>query len=350
MSPEVAHEAPVATHTHNEWDPLRAVIVGSATGAQIPTVRDVSLHCVNYGLHSDEEFARIRTGPYPQRVIEETNEDLDAFAEGLERLGIRVFRPPETDFTRRYETEDWSVDGYYAYCPRDSILTVGEWAIETPMALRHRQREATIYRQIVSTVRCPRPRLLDELYDRSQVGVPTLRESEPVFDAANCLKLGRDILYLISNTGNEAGADWLQEFLGSDYRVRKVRDIYAFIHVDSTIMPLRPGLLLLNPERVSERNLPEWLASWDKIYMPEPVEVPCAPEWNPCSKWIAMNVLSLGPDLVAVEERQVGLIRLLEQRGITPFPVRLRHMRTLAGGAHCATLDLVRDGGLEDYF
>ncbi|KKL85360.1 hypothetical protein LCGC14_1955510 [marine sediment metagenome] len=264
----------VEVNTHTEWHPLREVIVGIATGAQVPTVKDESLHSVCYGGLSDEEFAKVRTGPYPDHVIQEANEDLDRFAEQLEELGIRVHRPAVADFTEIYQTEDWAVDGYYGYCPRDSVLTVGSQAIETPMVLRHRQDEARIYRHIMETVRAPRPRLLDSLYDRSVLGRPTLRDIEPVFDAANCLKMGRDILFLISNTGNKAGAGWLQEHLGNGYRVHPVEEVYCFVHVDSTFVPLRPGLILLCPARVNEDNLPDWLRGWDRIYAPEPNPIP----------------------------------------------------------------------------
>ena len=58
------------------------------------------------------------TGPYPARIIEETEEDLASFASELVKLGIRVHRPARADFTARYSTSDWSVDGQYAYCPR----------------------------------------------------------------------------------------------------------------------------------------------------------------------------------------------------------------------------------------
>lgn len=339
----------VEINVHNEWAPLREVVVGSATGAQIPTVKDESLHSVDYGHLSDDQFAHIVTGPYPPHIIEEANEDLQAFADALTKTGIEVHRPAPADFSERTRTADWEVDGYYAYCPRDTILTIGHEAIETPMALRHRQTEAQrLYGHLVETVRAPRPRLLDSIYDRSTLGVPTLRNDEPVFDAANCLKLGRDILFLISNTGNQAGADWLQTHLGSEYRVHPVRGVYAFVHVDSTIVPLRPGLVLLNPERVREDNLPEVLRSWDKLWAPEPNEMQFDPARAPASKWIALNCLSLAPDVVAVEKSQTNLMHALERHGIEPFPVQLRHMRTLSGGPHCVTLDLVRDGGRDD--
>ena len=339
-------------HTHTEWQPLKEVVVGNATGAQVPTVKDQSLHAVSYGALSASQFETILTGRFPQRVVDETNEDLDRISAGLVDLGIKVHRTNSVDFSQRYSTAEWSVDGYYAYCPRDSILTVGQHAIETPMVLRHRQNEAErLFSHILGTsvVRAPRPRLLDSMYDRSQLGVPTLRNDEPAFDAANCLKIGRDILYLISNTGNQKGVDWLQEFLGADYRVHPVRDVYAFVHIDSSIVVLRPGLVLLCPERVNDSNVPELFKNWDKIYAPEPAPIACEPGWGGASKWIAMNVLSLAPDLVMVEKNQTGLMQALEKFGIHSHPVSLRHMRTLGGGPHCVTLDLVRQGELEDY-
>lgn len=340
---------PTQVNTYAEWDPLKEVIVGIATGARIPNRKDHCLRCIEYATLSDEEFARTPTGLYPRQMIEETDEDLDKFSADLEEMGIRVHRPPVTDFTEVYQTDDWAVDGYHAYCPRDTIFTIANHAIETPMVLRHRQNEARIYRDIVETVQAPLPRLLDNMFDRSVMGVPTLQNDEPAFDAANLLKIGKDIIFLISNTGNQAGVDWLQEFLGSEYRVHPVRNVYKYIHIDSTIIPLRPGLVLLCPQRVNKDNVPEFFHSWDKIYAPDPIITPFDTAWNPASETIAMNILSLAPDLVAVEKSQTNLMRELERYGIQSYPLQLRHMRSMAGGPHCVTLDLVREGTLADY-
>lgn len=334
---------------HNEWDPLQELVIGIATGARVPAVKDHCLRSIEYATLTDEEFETIPTGPYPRHLIDETNEDLDQFADDLTKMGIKVHRPPVTDFTEIYKTDDWAVDGYHAYCPRDTIFTVGNYAIETPMVLRHRQNEARIYRDIVDTVQAPLPRLLDHMFDRSVMGVPTLQNHEPAFDAANLLKVGRDIIFLISNTGNQAGVDWLQEFLGPEYRVHPVREVYKYIHIDSTIIPLRPGLVLFCPKRVNKDNVPEFFRNWDKVWAPEPIITPFDKNWNPASETIAMNIMSIRPDLVVVEESQTNLMRELERHGVHSHPVRLRHMRTMAGGPHCVTLDLVRTGTLEDY-
>jgi len=115
----------VKVNAHAERHPLREVVVGSAAGAQVPTVKDESLHGICCGHMSDEQFAAVRAGPFPRHVIEETNEDLERFAEDLTKMGLRVHRPAPADFTETYQRPDWKVGGYYAYCPRDTLLTVG---------------------------------------------------------------------------------------------------------------------------------------------------------------------------------------------------------------------------------
>ena len=107
--------------------------------------------------------------------------------------------------------------------------------------------------------------LRDELYDRSDLSQLTLKEIEPIFDAANILRCNNDILYLVSNTGNKLGSQWLQNFLGNKYRVHILENMYSYSHLDSTMALLREGLCLLNPDRVNEDNMPELLKSWDKI-------------------------------------------------------------------------------------
>ena len=101
---------------------------------------------------------------------------------------------------------------------------------------------------------CAKPRLLDESYQRENLDELTLTNVEPVFDP-NILRCNNDILYLLSNTGNELGAQWLQNFLGSEYKVHVLRDMYSYVHLDSTIALLREGLCLLNLERVNEDNI-----------------------------------------------------------------------------------------------
>ena len=75
-------------------------------------------------------------------------------------------------------------------------------------------------------------------------------------------RLGTDLLYLVSDSGNDLGWRWLQATLGDTYRVHPCRNLYSSTHIDSTIVPLQPGLVLLNPARVNDGNLPEALRGW----------------------------------------------------------------------------------------
>ena len=61
--------------------------------------------------------------------------------------------------------------------------------------------------------------LLDSLFEEVDPDKPTPRNDEPAFDAANVLRLGRDLIYLVSSTGNELGGTWLKTILGEQFRV-----------------------------------------------------------------------------------------------------------------------------------
>jgi N-dimethylarginine dimethylaminohydrolase len=202
-----------------------------------------------------------------------------------------------------------------------------------------------------SWLSAPRPRLSDDLYQTGEDGLVRLGETEPVFEAANVIRCGRDVFYQVSSSGNEAGLRWFQSLLRllGDYRVHPLRGIYDHTHIDSTIALLRPGLALLNPERVSEATVPEMLRRWDVIWCPPMVDGGASTTAPLSSPWVGMNLLMVDTDLAIVDATQVPLIRCLESRGITVIPLLLRHARALGGGFHCVSLDTVRDGSLEDY-
>ena len=67
--------------------------------------------------------------------------------------------------------------------------------------------------------------------------------------------MGKDLLYLISSSGNYKGYKWLQGVLGDEYKVHITRDIYRSSHIDSTAMCLRPGLVLLNSTELMIRTV-----------------------------------------------------------------------------------------------
>ena len=342
----------------NEWDQLEEVIVGNPLNARYPTP-DRSTQLAEF---PDRSLAEIPCGPFPQQIIEETEEDLNEFAKILEGLGVTVKRPDTWSHEAKFSTIHWEAKGYYNYCPRDVLLVIGDQIIETPNVIRSRAQETFSYRTLLleymksgaKWISAPKPMLLDSLFEGVDLNKPTPRNDEPAFDAANVLRFGQDLIYLVSATGNELGGHWLQSILGDIYRVHFLKDVYYGSHIDSTFVALRPGLVLANPARVNDDTLPEIFKQWKVIYSPpmENTDRYTADYLSKCigSDWIDMNSFSINPNLVVVDRDQTALIKLLEKEGLDVIPLKLRHSKMLGGGFHCVTLDIRRTGTLQRYF
>jgi N-dimethylarginine dimethylaminohydrolase len=342
----------------NEWDPLEEVIVGNPLQARFPTP-DLSTQLAEF---SDRSLADIPRGSFPQKVIEETEEDLNKFVQVLENLGITVRRPQTWPHEAKFSTVHWESQGYYNYCPRDIMMIIGDHIIETPNVIRSRAQETFSYRALLleylrsgaKWYSAPKPMLLDSLFEGVDLEKPTPGNDEPAFDAANVLRFGEDLIYLVSSTGNELGGQWLQTILGDKFRVHLLKDVYYGSHIDSTLVALRPGLILCNPTRVNDDTLPRILKQWKVIYSP-PMENTGRHDADYLAKsigsdWIDMNVFGINPNLVVVDRDQTALMKLLEKEGLDVIPLKFRHSKMLGGGPHCITLDIRRAGTLQRYF
>ncbi len=300
-------------HSYNEWDQLKSVVVGTANHANWPTSDPV------FARESERTMWRetpVPSGAVPQWIVDEANEDLQGLVDILTHAGVEVHRPTDIDFVAQ--------DGMYNYCPRDRLLIAGTTIVDPAMMYPCRDQEAHAYEFLLS-------------HDHRCVTMP--RDADMIFDAANVCRLNDTWLFLESASGNRAAAEWLQAQF-PDIHI-EICNFYAGVHIDSTITPLREGLVVLNASRVTPENCPRILQNWDKIWVHDVVAQDFY-QYPYASRWIAMNMLSIDPDTVIVDRAQTQLITILEQRGITVIPHCLRHSRTLGGGFHCVTLDLWR--------
>ena len=102
--------------------------------------------------------------------------------------------------------------------------------------------------------------------------------------------------------------------------------------------------MLLNPERIKSKDqLPLPFSKWEAIWCPEPTDIGHFPDYCNASKWINMNLFSVNPNLVVLEENQHTLRKELEKYNIECAMLPMRHQRTLGGGFHCVTLDIERE-------
>jgi len=365
-------------NSHNEWDKLREIIVGRAG----PRVCLLFSEPGPVPAELRAKVDRLVGEAFPPWLVEEMNEDLEELCDVLKKFGAKVYRPNGSDTGKVFSTPDWSAAGDQVYDARDLHLVVGNTVIESPSQERHRYFESMglydiwyeYFKEGFRWIAAPKPKIAGDYlihYEENGEKYIRLAEDEILFEAANIVRIGRDLLYLVSRSGNYLGAKWLQSVLADEYRVHATAEIYRSSHIDSTVICLRPGLVLLCAERVNPEICPKIFEKWDKIYFNDILPIPektlefqenfrkkifaqlaelnvQTSLYSLASKWIGMNVLSLDPETVVVDKRQTGLIRVLEQYGFIPVPISFRHSY-LMGGIHCSTLDTVRDSKLESY-
>lgn len=383
-------------NSHNEWDQLKTVVVGTVEGFS-PGLEVSSDNVDRLGAAQS-----IAMKAFPQWYLDEVAEDLEGLCSLLRQAGVTVLRPAWAELGTTFSSPNWAASGFDIYNVRDLQIVFGDLLVESAPSSRFRIFESHAMRSIyyenffddgMRWICAPTPRLasgflkiLDEptspLERTEEVrhaslsgGVKpvfhVLENDEIIFDAANIMRVGEDLLYLVSSTGNRKGAEWLSTTLGPRYRMHVTR-AYRSSHLDSTILPLRPGFALFNGARVNESNAPDIFDRWECLYFDDPaplakdeidhhenVRRPVHAELAAIgveshldqisSPWAGLNVLSLSPQVVLVHDQQVSLIRQLEIKGFTVQPVRMRHSYTMLGGLHCTTLDLERESELADY-
>lgn len=301
--------------SRNEWDPLEKIIVGEASQANWPMTDAVFAEEARDSLWKETPAP---SGPVPQFIIDEANKELDILCETLLNYGAIVYRPKPMDFVKE--------QGMYNYCPRDRLLVAGDTLVDVNMMYPCRNQEIKNYYRLIGEA-------------RNILTMP--RDVGMTLDAANICRLGDTWLFLESASGNRAAYEWLCHVFPTINI--ELCNFYAGVHIDSTITPLREGLVMLNASRVTEENCPKALKDWEKIWVTEDMIVAQDFYQYPyASKWIAMNMLVLDPETVIIDAAQTQLINILKSKGIDSIPLTLSHSRTLGGGFHCVTLDTRR--------
>ena len=375
----------------NEWDPLKRLILGRPEGSHVAAPEPGA-----YSHQPDGGYPLGTYGPYPKEMADAANEQMDNFVKILENRGITVDRVelhPAYLEGRGNGTPDWTMPNVRGTnCPRDLFMTVGNEIIEGAGAQRQRWYEHLNLRPIFQRyfkedpdflwTAAPKPRMTDASYEKNywynyynvwsdeekqkrlEKSRFHLTDEEPMWDAACCMRMGKDILWYHGCVTNNAGIDWLKRYFGSKgIRVHEVQfgttqDTYYAFHADVIICPVRPGLMMHNPTR--------------PFLTPEAVELLKKNDWEivetapPTHHYkevldsfgtprkgpnpIFMNTLSLGPNTICVEAHEERYIEQLTKLGLEVIPVPYDKVVAFGGSLHCTTVDVYREGDLEDYF
>ena len=359
----------------NDFDSLKHVIVGRADHSCVPP----SEPAVDDKVPLDSKM-RGMWGPRPLETVETANAQLDGFAKILEDRGIKVDRPEPLQWNQQIKTPDFSTDAMFGCMPpRDVLLTVGKEILSASMSFRCRYFEYLAYWPLMKKYfnedpkfrweQAPRPRLTNESYRPNYgMGKETMTieqrldkvankefvttEVEPMFDAADILRFGKDLFMQHGLTTNRTAMEWMSRHF-PDHRIHAVNfpgDPYP-IHIDATFVPLKPGLIINNPHRrlpkeqrkIFEKN------DWQIVDAAKPAH-DTPPPLCYSSVWLSMNCLVIDHKTVCVEASEVNQMEQMDKLGMNVIPVPLRDAYAFGGGIHCCTADVYREGACEDYF
>ncbi|MFT5114976.1 MAG: glycine amidinotransferase [Parasphingorhabdus sp.] len=363
---------PTVVNSWNDFDPLKHAIVGRADHTCIPPSEPATEAKV-----PEDSDMRGMWGPRPLDTIEKANYQLDNLANLLEQNGVRVDRPDPLQWNQAVITPDFKTDAMFGCMPpRDVLLTIGSEILMAPMSFRCRYWEYLAYEPLMQRYfdedpkfrweQAPRPRLTDASYKSGYFNEITIEErlsrtaaldfvtteSEALFDAADILRMGKDLFCQHGLTTNRRAMQWLQRHF-PEHRVHSVNfpgDPYP-IHIDATFVPLRPGLIINNPNRKlpeAQRKIFE-ANDWKIVDAAQPShEAP--PPLCYSSVWLSMNCLVLDHKTVIVEASEVNQMEQMDKLGMNVLPLDFRDAYPFGGGLHCATGDVYREGNMEDYF
>lgn len=317
----------------DDFSPLKHVIVGNPEGACIAAT-DIRGNSAG--------------GRKSAEMIREATILLNNYADILKGEGIRVDRCKVLDWQNELKTPDWSEPNEVGTMPpRDTFLTIGPEILECPLASRARTFEIRSVRHLFKqyweacpTMRwtsAPRPLLGDASFnpdfklDRKFLDFSKpmpLTEEEPLFDAADVLRVGKDIFLRRSVTTNDMGLEWLERHYGHQHRVHRIEFEGAPlpIHMDASFVTLRPGLAISNPTQPLSAKSRAYFEDngWTIAKAPEPAHDGPPPGCT-TSRWCSMNVCVIDPHTVCAEASEGPTIEFLQNHGFRVIPVPMRN-------------------------
>ena len=370
----------------NEWDPLNLVIIGRPEGTNMPAPEPAWWYDRPEG-----DYPLPTYGPFPQEMIDKANEQMNYFVGRIEKRGAKVERINIEPFmmNQPVSTPDWvQLNCHGVNNVRDVTMVHGNMVIEATTVRRSRWYEYLNLRSFweqyfkedpeMVWFAAPKPRLTDKSYvknyyyyfhnvwsdeeklEKARRSEFQLTEHEPLWDAADAMRFGKDVFHQISTVTNKAGFDWLKrQYAALGLRMHHVTfdNCPHPWHIDCNLVPMNAGLCMYNPFWIPlQKELFELfkINDWELIPAAQPTHVHKNRVYltgmYEGTSWISMNTFSFDPKTVFVEAHETAYCEQLSKLGMEVDPIPYECVIPFGGALHCTTLDINRTGGLEDYF
>ena len=394
---------------YNGWDPLKQIILGNV---------------MNPSFFDDVRDSKLRD--LLQKLLYETQEDLDKFQQELEKAGVDVIRIPAgtlqdgryVESMNQAMTDDvsWSNGGMPRpfITPRDQFITLGENLIYTevtPGTARvintlMEDNKYFVYdslsmfsfeKQMAIGSDPVTPKTIDAI----PLGPFKWRDHNKPHPLANdmffkCISTYCWDAPFVTRVGDTLVVDSEDKINVGPYLLKKFPEYKQVNHAigghnDGTFCPLKPGHIITAAWHIDySQTFPGWDVhvvqddpnSKEKMYDRDMKKFQILRDqkkkidrtwWTPeaksneqftkfVDKWLhqwtgwsvesifEVNSVVVGPDLVFFSNYNKGVFDYCESIGITPHIVPFRHRHFWDGGLHCLTLDILREGEMQNYF
>ena len=366
---------------YQHWDPLRVCVVGRTyppefySWIKIPHVRELF-----------------------ERIAIETEEDFQNVIKKLQSFGVEVLRPDLPKIT-------YSNNRYVAppMTPRDIMCMIGdkfyhsEWfdfqkfynqVKDASWPKCHDlnefyklppwiQAECTGMHQLQHYILChPYAKIFAKIGNQDNKIVST---NAQYASGAMVSRIGRDLYFATERY--DVDIIHYKKIVDKEFPTTRNHVVNTGGHGDGTYCPVCPGLI------ISLMDVPTYadtFPGWEVVYLPNQSwdavrpfldlkSKNCGKWWIPdfeydqsvidvVESWLThwtgyveetvfdVNMLIIDPKNVMVFNYNKQVFDALHRHGITPHVVPFRHRYFWDGGIHCVTLDLHREGTMQDYF
>lgn len=327
LSAAPAQEKDNAVGVYNEWGKLREVFLGIEDDTIEPAYVPSLVWLPPDGVDALNKYAGKSSREVFPKVMADVSSQIDALAAVLEKEGVIVHRlkpmrfPEEKDFLTGIQKGNMLFGGadFFRVIDNNVVLL-------NSFRLPFRRKQVWVVRPALEPVlkgksaryvATPPPSphyMADDIY---------LENGDIAIDGFNVY------VGMSGNASSEAGAEWLQQFLGPEYKVWVIKLKPDRFHLDWVLGLNRPGLLTYCPDAIIG-DLPEPLVGWDKIVVN-------------ADESAGANNLMLDENTVVVPQQYERIAEEYRKRGLKVITLPFDATIAYGSGPRCLTGVLRRD-------
>ena len=342
----------------SKWDPLKKVVIGS---------------CVNPEYF--EHVANIEIREKLQKIVIETQEDLDRIADHCRELGAEVVRtdPNHSNIQKRLHPDQKAQAISWLLYPRDNLAVLGNCLLASaPEVMTNKYYES----------------ILPPVGDKNHAWYDLSVKRKVAWTDPPCWTLVGKDLFIDTETYRMHGDfatqpvwqnvidTWAKKWLPQI----DIHWVTIGGHNDGCFHTLKPGALMSVDDIMSYK---ETFPGWDVLYLPDQSWAAVqdflqmkqknqGKYWIPgeqnndelinyintwLSDWVGyveetvfdVNCLVFDQSTVLVSNYNKDVFDFLKKHKMEPIICPMRHRYFFDGGIHCVSLDLYREGSCESY-